>query len=422
MAEAARARSVEVMSKDHPLRVVVAGGGIAAVETLLALRGLAGDRVDLTLVSPAGELLYRPETVREPFGGPPAARYRLEAICADVDAKLLVDRMRSVDDEARRVKLEHGGWLDYDVLVIAVGAVPEAVFEYAHTFFADRWHDDVRGIAESLDTGYARRVALIAPPHAGWTLPLYEIALLLAQRAASARQRAELKLITLESSPLAAFRGAGADAVADLLDRAGIEVITGTRVTEEGPDTLRLHPGGEVLHVDRAVALPELRGPEIPGLPSDERGFVPVEHDGRVREHDTVFAIGDACDFPVKQGGLATQQADAAAATIAARAGAHVPPGRFRPTLRAKLLTGDRPLYLRANLAAGHSTGSVAATHCLWWPAEKIAGRYVAAYLAERELQPYGTIDPRLKRHVGPPPLVHSAAGDLGIELLDEDQ
>jgi sulfide:quinone oxidoreductase len=421
MATAAAARSLRSMSKQRSLRVVVAGGGIAAVEMLLALRGLAGDRVDLTLISQTGELLYRPDTVREPFGGPAAARFRLEAICADVGAELVVDRMRTVEDEQRRVRLERGGWVEYDALVIAVGGIAEAMFEHAHTFFADRWHDDVRGVAESVETGYARRVALIAPPHAGWTLPLYEIALLLAQRAAEAGRTVDLKLITLESSPLAVFRGAGADAVADLLDRAGIEVIAGTRATEEGRSTLKLHPGGRTLTVDRAIALPEIRGPEIPGLPHDERGFIPVERDGRVRGHDAAFAIGDACDFPVKQGGLATEQADAAAATIAGRAGAHVPAADLRPTLRAKLLTGDRPLYLRAHLADGHSTGSVAATHCLWWPADKVAGRYLAAYLAERELRQFGPIAPQLKRHVGPPPVVHTAAGDAGIELLDGD-
>jgi sulfide:quinone oxidoreductase len=404
-----------------PLRVVVAGGGIAAVETVLALRALAGDRVEMTMVTPTGEFLYRPDTVREPFGGPAAARYRLEAVCADVGAELVIDKLHSVDNEERRITLERGGWLYYDVLVIAVGAVAKPVFDYAHTFLADRWHDDVRGIAESIETGYARRVAFVAPPHAGWTLPLYEIALLTASRAAAARQRAELTVITLESTPLSAFRGAGGDAVAELIAKAGIDVITSSYATEKDRKTLELHPGGRVLDVDRVVALPELNGPAIPGLPKDERGFIPVEHDGRVVDHDAIFAIGDASDFPVKQGGLATQQADAAAATIASRAGAHVRAERFRPVLRAKLLTGDKPLYLRAHLIEGHSTGSVAATHCLWWPAEKVAGRYLAAYLAERELQPYAAIDPHLKPHTGPPPVVHSAAGDLGIEMLDED-
>ena len=65
---------------------------------------------------------------------------------------------------------------------------------------------------------------------------------------------------------------------------------------------------------------------------------------------DAVLAAGDATTFPIKQGGLATQQADAAAATIAHALGATVEPTPFAPVLRGLLLTGGAPLYLRAEL------------------------------------------------------------------------
>jgi sulfide:quinone oxidoreductase len=50
--------------------------------------------------------------------------------------------------------------------------------------------------------------------------------------------------------------------------------------------------------------------------------------------------------FPLKQGGIATQQADVAAASIAAHAGADIEPHPFRPVLRGLLLTGMTPRYL----------------------------------------------------------------------------
>jgi sulfide:quinone oxidoreductase len=50
------------------LRVVIAGGGVAAPETLLAPRALVGHRVEITLISPEREFLYRPVTVAEAFG------------------------------------------------------------------------------------------------------------------------------------------------------------------------------------------------------------------------------------------------------------------------------------------------------------------------------------------------------------------
>ena len=83
------------------------------------------------------------------------------------------------------------------------------------------------------------------------------------------------------------------------------------------------------LPVDLAVALPRPVGPAIPGLPADPHGFVPVDAHGRVPGLTDVYAAGDMTTRAVKQGGLATQQADAAAAAIAA---ARRVPVERRPT------------------------------------------------------------------------------------------
>jgi sulfide:quinone oxidoreductase len=88
--------------------------------------------------------------------------------------------------------------------------------------------------------------------------------------------------------------------------------------------------------------------------------------------------------FPVKQGGLAAQQADAAARDIAARAGIPVTPAPFRPLLRAALLTGEAPKYFEATLTDLPATGALVDERPLWWPAGKIAGGHIASYLAER--------------------------------------
>jgi sulfide:quinone oxidoreductase len=56
-------------------RVLIAGSGVAAVECVLALRALAGARVDVELLAPAAELVQRPESVRTPFGGAAAPLY-----------------------------------------------------------------------------------------------------------------------------------------------------------------------------------------------------------------------------------------------------------------------------------------------------------------------------------------------------------
>ena len=62
--------------------------------------------------------------------------------------------------------------------------------------------------------------------------------------------------------------------------------------------------------------------------------------------------------FPVKQGGIATQEADAAAEAIAAAAGCEVEPAPFDPVLRGVLWTGGEPRYLYGRLTGGHGETS----------------------------------------------------------------
>jgi hypothetical protein len=141
-------------------------------------------------------------------------------------------------------------------------------------------------------------------------------------------------------------------------------------------------PGG----VAWPLPLYELALQTASAVPGVELTFVTHEDDphGRVRGLDDVFAAGDAVAFAVKQGGIAAQQADAAAETIAAAAGAPVEPQPFRPVLRGLLVTGEAPTFVRAELAGGTGDTSVAAAETLWWPPGKIAGRYLAPFLAER--------------------------------------
>jgi sulfide:quinone oxidoreductase len=125
----------------------------------------------------------------------------------------------------------------------------------------------------------------------------------------------------------------------------------------------------------------------VSGLPADEHGFVATDPYGHVGDRQDVFAAGDATAFPVKQGGLAAQLADTVAAGIAARAGAPVRPEPFRPVLHGLVLTGGRPLFLRADLAQNGGPSSLASDDALWWPPAKIAARHLAPYLAAKAVE-----------------------------------
>jgi sulfide:quinone oxidoreductase len=182
--------------------------------------------------------------------------------------------------------------------------------------------------------------------------------------------------VTWENQPLTIFGEQAAGSVAELLTDAGVRLWTGAfaECVDEGRLWISLEGG---LPVDLAVALPRPVGPDLSGLPTDRDGFVRVDEFGRVLGIDDVFAAGDMTTRPLKQGGLATQQADAAAASIAAAAGAPVALEAYRPVLRAMLLTGARPRYLRR----GPGAAALSTDEAPWWPPHKIAGRELAPYL-----------------------------------------
>ena len=137
----------------------------------------------------------------------------------------------------------------------------------------------------------------------------------------------------------------------------------------------RLRLSGEGwLPIGLAVALPRASGRPLAGIPHDGLGFTRVDEVGRVPGADDVYAVGDMTSRRLKQGGLAAQQGDAAASAIAAWAGADVEPTGYDPQLRAVLLTGGAPRYLRGATAPVEDPP--------WWPPHKIAARHLAPYLA----------------------------------------
>ncbi len=111
---------------------------------------------------------------------------------------------------------------------------------------------------------------------------------------------------------------------------------------------------------------------------------------GRVRDVEGVYAAGDCTEFPVKHGGVGSQQADAVAQSIAVDAGAPVTPEPFHPVIHGMLLTGDKPLYLTARITGGQGFSSELTDTPSWSPPSKIAAKYLAPYLdtQDREKTP----------------------------------
>jgi sulfide:quinone oxidoreductase len=362
-------------------RVLIAGGGVAALEAALTLRELGEGRVSVEMLAPEPEFWYRPLAVAEPFGLGEVRHFDLAELAAAAGATFSPGALSSVDAGGRLVRTSAGSTLPYDILLVACGAGPSPAVPGALTFRGPPDTERIRRLLEEIVAGQVERVAFVVPWGAVWSLPLYELALMTAAYVAErGLDRVELALVTPEEEPLQLFGRAGSEAVRQLLEQRGIALHTGSWPVELVDGELRLVPE-EKIAADRAVALPRLRGPRIDGLPQTVDGFLPVDAHGQVHGPSDVFAAGDITSFPVKQGGIAAQQADAAAEMIAANAGADITPQPFRPVLRGLLLTGRQPRYLRHEIAGGSGDVSAVSPEPLWWPPAKIVGRYLAPFL-----------------------------------------
>lgn len=363
-------------------RVVIVGGGFAALEAMIGLRRLAGGRVELVLVSPQREVSYPPLSVVEPFGLGEAPRFDLAAIARDHQAELRVDAATAVDTGRRVLRTRSDGEITYDSLLVTTGAEPHEAVPGALTFRGSADRPAFEDLLADIDAGRVKSVVFAAPAGTAWPLPLYELALMTAARADSNDTAARLTLVTAESAPLGIFGNRASEAVASLLRERGIELHTSTVPVAFENGSLSVAPSGSV-KADRVVALPQLRGCAPAGLPSNGQGFLPTDEHGEVRGSEGVFAAGDVTAFPVKQGGIATQEADAAARAIAKRAGSPVEAEPFRPVLRGLLLTGDGARFMRFQIAGGHGDASDFSTRMLWWPETKVAGQYLSHYLSQ---------------------------------------
>jgi sulfide:quinone oxidoreductase len=363
--------------------VLIAGAGVAALEALLALRHLAGARVRVDVLAPKADFVLRPFSVVQPFGGEASPRLALGPLVRDHGAGHVFDGLAAVEPEHHAVRGTSGETYRYDALVVAIGAQPVDAVPGALTFPGPGAASRYRRLLEELEDGRVRELVFALPAGVAWGLPLYELALLTAAWLFDRRiGGVRLTLATPEAAPLGAFGGPASATVAGLLERHGVDLRCGVVPSEVEASGLRLEGGGE-LAGDRVVALARQAGPALPGLPADPEGFVPVDAHGRVPGADDVYAAGDVTAWPMKQGGLAAQQADAVAEYVAAWAGAVVRPAAFRPVLRGVLLTGDRPAFLRAE-SRPHGAHAMAQLTPLWWPPAKVAGRHLAPYLAAR--------------------------------------
>jgi sulfide:quinone oxidoreductase len=361
-------------------RVVVVGGGVAGIELVLALHDLAEGRLDVTLVAPETDFHLRPMAVAVPFSRGHLTRLPLAGLMAEHRGRFIRGALRSVDADAHTITLTTGDEIAYDTLVLAPGASAAPAFLHALTFGAHP--TALNGILADLEQGWSRSVAFVVPRGCTWPLPLYELALMTAEDVWSMNvDDAEVHIVTPEREPLEIFGAEASAAVAELLAAANISVHcdVSARIPRNGVVEFG---GGREIAVDCVVALPRLEGPALEGIPRGTHGFIPVDDAGRVNGLEGVYAVGDATDRPIKQGGLACQQADVTAAHIAAAAGARLEVPALAQVLRGRLLTGGHDRFLQREPG---EAGRVVTGESLWWAPTKVGGRYLSPYLLAKD-------------------------------------
>jgi sulfide:quinone oxidoreductase len=364
-------------------RVVIAGGGVAALEALLALRALLGDRVDVTMIAPEVKFVNRSMAIDDPAQPRRVRGLKLRDFADDLDARWYRGAIGRVEPERHRVVTEAGDEVAYDRLLLALGARPSREWQSRGvlTYHGGRDTAEYRLLLRQLGAGRVHGVAFVKPAGASWPLPLYALALTTAAECAANAIAAELTFITPERGPLDLFGPSASAAIRELLDACGVTLLTSSHGVPSRPGRLHVSPGGRRLEADRIVTLPRLTGPRLGGVPLARDGFIPTDAHGRVAGLRDVYAAGDATDFPIKQGGLAAQQADAAAEAIAASLGADIEPQPFRPILRGLLSVSGAVRYLRAGMHADPSDSTLS-DEPLWWPPNRLCGRYLAPYLS----------------------------------------
>ena len=168
------------VSHERARRVLIAGAGVAAMEAVLALRQLAGARVSLDVLASTPDFVLRPFSVLEPFGEARMPRLSLGGVLRELGTGHVFDGLAAVEPARHSVRAVSGDEYGYDALIVATGARAVDALPGALTFPGPGAALRFRQLLGELERGEVRELAFAVPGRTGWTLPLYELALLTA--------------------------------------------------------------------------------------------------------------------------------------------------------------------------------------------------------------------------------------------------
>jgi len=303
-------------------RVVILGGGFGGAYCAQELRKRAGDDVEITLLDRNNYLTFYPLLVEAGVGAvePRHVVVPLRSFLPDGDFRM--GEILGVDTERNQVKFQVIGCdetenLHYDHLVFALGSITkipanipglrEYGFELKSLSDAVEFRDRGIRMLELANTMPDRedrrnllRIIVVGANFTGIELAgEYQAFLTEASKSYRHVDASDIEVMVLEYADriLPAVDPKLAEWCHRTLTQRGLDIRTKHSVTEVGQDYAVLTTGERIATrtvVWAAGIAPSPMVALIPGLPTNQRGYIDCERDLRVKGLDNVWAIGDS--------------------------------------------------------------------------------------------------------------------------------
>ncbi len=366
----------------HRPRVVIVGGGFAGLHTARALRKLP---VDVTLIDRRNHHTFQPLLYQVALAvlSPADIAAPIRSILRNQpNTEVIMDEVVGIETGARVVSLKSGARTEYDYLIVAAGAT--------HSYFGhDQWAPLAPGLKTVEDATEIRRRVLLAFELAerhqlehGWHPPLnfvvigggptgVELAGAISDIARYFMRHdfrhidpGKSRILLLDGGPrlLAAYPPDLSANAEKELGTLGVEVHTNCHVNNVGPGFVETGGPSGIGRVEAAVILWAAGVQASPlgkmlGVPTDQRGCVPVDDQLNPPGLPSVFVLGDLAHF------IQDSKQVPGIAQPAMQMGDHV--GRM---IRADLERLPRPAFRYFDKGDMATIGRMAAVANVKWP------------------------------------------------------